>query len=181
MDAFTISIANGISNAHLKKSQVVKVTFVYAFFQFLMPLLGWFFVHRAAVAFKTFNKFIPLIALVLLLFLGIRMVLEGRKQRKACEIKGEADTGVLTGYILLLQGIATSIDALSTGFAIHDYSGEMAFVCSLIIAIVTWILCFTGMQIGKKVGCLFSANATTLGGVVLIVIGIEVFAKGVLL
>lgn len=181
MDAFTVSIANGISNAHLKKQQAMKVTFVYAFFQFLMPLIGWFFVHEAAATFKTFNRIVPWIALILLLFLGIRMIIEGRKQAKACEINNEVDSANLTGWLLLLQGIATSIDALSTGFAIHDYTGRMAFVCSLIIAIVTWVMCFIGVQIGKKVGCLFSANATVLGGVILVVIGLEVFAKGVLL
>ena len=204
VDAFAISIANGISKPDAKCRYVMKVTAVYAFFQFAMPMIGWVMVHEAAKALSVFNKLVPWIALVLLAFLGGRMILEGvrcgKSRAKVCSDSGmvkASDTEVcskaavskasetqpaeLTGMTLFMQGVATSIDALSTGFTISSYDAEAAIVCSSIIAAVTWIMCFIGMRIGAKVGELFSAHAAIVGGVILVIIGIEVFAKDVLL
>lgn len=204
VDAFAISIANGISRPDAKCRYVMKVTAVYAFFQFAMPMIGWVMVHEAAKALSVFNKLVPWIALVLLAFLGGRMILEGvrfgKSRAKVCSDSGmvnASDTEVcrmselsevsetnpanLTGMTLFMQGVATSIDALSTGFTISSYDAEAAIVCSSIIAVVTWIMCFIGMRIGAKVGELFSAHAAIVGGVILVIIGIEVFAKDVLL
>ncbi len=80
---------------------------------------------------------------------------------------------------LLVQGIATSIDALSVGFTISEYGLTMALVASLIIAIVTFVICWFGLEIGKKFGTKLSNKASILGGVILILIGIEIFVKGV--
>ena len=80
---------------------------------------------------------------------------------------------------ILMQGIATSIDALSVGFTIADYGFFMAFVCSVIIAVVTFFICFGGLEIGKKVGTKLSGKAAILGGVILIFIGIEIFVTGI--
>ena len=79
----------------------------------------------------------------------------------------------------MLQGIATSIDALSVGFTIADYGLIMAFVASLIIAVVTFVICMIGLLIGKKAGQYLSSKATILGGIILILIGIEIFIKGI--
>lgn len=204
VDAFAISIANGISKPDAKCRYVMKVTAVYAFFQFAMPMIGWVMVHEAAKALSVFNKLVPWIALVLLAFLGGRMILEGircgKSRAEVCSDSGmvkASDTEVcrmselsevsetnpanLTGMTLFMQGVATSIDALSTGFTISSYDAEAAIVCSSIIAAVTWIMCFIGMRIGAKVGELFSAHAAIVGGIILVIIGIEVFAKDVLL
>ena len=80
---------------------------------------------------------------------------------------------------LMLQGVATSIDALSVGFTISEYGLTMALVCSLIIAVVTFAICIVGLIIGKKYGDLFSNKAEIIGGIILIGIGIEIFVKGV--
>lgn len=204
VDAFAISIANGISKPDAKCRYVMKVTAVYAFFQFAMPMIGWVMVHEAAKALSVFNKLVPWIALVLLAFLGGRMILEGircgKSRAEVCSDSGmvkvsdtevcrmgelsevsETNPANLTGMTLFMQGVATSIDALSTGFTISSYDAEAAIVCSSIIAVVTWIMCFIGMRIGAKVGELFSAHAAIVGGVILVIIGIEVFAKDVLL
>lgn len=204
VDAFAISIANGISKPDAKCRYVMKVTAVYAFFQFAMPMMGWVMVHEAAKALRVFNKLVPWIALVLLAFLGGRMILEGircgKSRAEVCSDSGmvkvsdtevcrmselsevsETNQANLTGMTLLIQGVATSIDALSTGFTISSYDAEAAIVCSSIIAAVTWIMCFIGMRIGAKVGEMFSAHAAIVGGVILVIIGIEVFAKDVLL
>ena len=204
VDAFAISIANGISRPDAKCRYVMKVTAVYAFFQFAMPMMGWVMVHEAAKALSVFNKLVPWIALVLLAFLGGRMILEGircgKSRAEVCSDSGmvkvsdtevcrmselsevsETNQANLAGMTLFMQGVATSIDALSTGFTISSYDAEAAIVCSSIIAAVTWIMCFIGMRIGAKVGELFSAHAAIVGGVILVIIGIEVFAKDVLL
>ena len=81
----------------------------------------------------------------------------------------------------MIQGIATSIDALSVGFTIADYGLVMALVASLIIAVVTFAICMAGLLIGKKAGNHLSTKATVLGGIILIGIGIEIFVKGVFL
>ena len=80
---------------------------------------------------------------------------------------------------LLIQGVATSIDALSVGFTIAEYGLLMAIVCAIIIAVVTFIICMAGLFIGKKVGTKLANKANIFGGVILIFIGIEIFVTGV--
>ena len=79
----------------------------------------------------------------------------------------------------MVQGVATSIDALSVGFTVSDYTLVPALVCSLIIALVTFIICMGGLAIGKKFGTKLSDKAAILGGTILILIGIEIFVTGV--
>ncbi len=177
MDAFSVSMANGLKEPQMKAGRMSLIAGVYAFFQFAMPMIGWIFVHTVVVYFLAFEKFIPWIALVLLLFIGGKMLIEG--------IKGgdEEDNSPkqLSFGVLIVQGIATAIDALSVGFTIAEYDWVMAIVASLIIAIVTFAICIGGLVIGKKIGTKLNNKAAILGGVILIVIGIEIWAKGFLI
>ncbi len=180
MDAFSVSIANGIVESNMRKGRMLKIAGVYAVFQTVMPLIGWLLVTTVAHIFVSFSVFIPWIALILLLFIGGKMVIEGIKDRKKGEKKEEkSETSKLTFGALILQGIATSIDALSVGFTIADYSFIQAFASSLIIGVVTLVICLIGLIFGKKIGNKFSSIATIIGGVILILIGIEVFVKGI--
>lgn len=173
MDAFSVSLANGLNEPKMKRNRMCGIAGVFAFFQFLMPMLGWLCVHTIVQYFKIFEKFIPWIALFLLLYIGGSMLMEGIKGEEEEEHHG-------VGFkALLVQGVATSIDALSVGFTIADYGLFMAFVCSVIIAIVTFFICVGGLQIGKTVGTKLSNKAAILGGVILIFIGIEIFVTGV--
>ena len=177
MDAFSVSVANGLNNTNMKKSNKFIIAGTFAFFQFIMPLIGWYLVTRIAEKFEKFQKFIPWIALFLLLFIGIDMIIEGEKNSK--EKSKEALTlGFMT---LMLQGIATSIDALSVGFTISDYGFKMALICSGIIAVVTFIICIIGLCIGIHFGSKLSKKAAILGGSILIFIGLEIFIKGIFL
>ena len=173
MDAFSVSLANGLNEPKMKKNKMCGVAGVFAFFQALMPMIGWVCVHMLVQYFKAFEKFIPWIALILLLFIGGKMLIDGIKNKD-----GEVEkTGVgLTA--LLVQGVATSIDALSVGFTISEYGFLMALVCALIIAVVTFIICIAGLFIGKKVGTRLAGKANILGGLILIFIGIEIFVTG---
>ena len=173
MDAFSVSLANGLNEPKMKKNRMCKIAGVFAFFQFLMPMIGWVCVHTVVQYFQAFERFIPWIALFLLLYIGGSMLLEGVKG-------GEEEEERYVGKrALLMQGIATSIDALSVGFTIADYGFMMAFVSSVIIAVVTFFICYGGLEIGKKVGTKLSNKAAILGGAILIFIGIEIFVTGV--
>ena len=173
MDAFSVSMANGLNEPTMKKNRMSVIAGVFAFFQFLMPMIGWICVHTIVQYFQMFEKFIPWIALFLLLYIGGNMLIEGIKGDEEEELKG-------VGFkALLIQGVATSIDALSVGFTIADYGFMRAFVCSVIIAVVTFFICMGGLQIGKTVGTKLSNKAAILGGVILIFIGIEIFVTGI--
>ena len=87
---------------------------------------------------------------------------------------------VLSAGTLVMQGIATSIDALSTGFTIAEYGWHMALIASLIIAAVTFVICIVGVRIGKAFGMKLARRASVFGGVILILIGLEIFLKGIL-
>lgn len=174
MDAFSVSLANGLHEPRMRKKKMIGIAGVFAFFQALMPMIGWVCVHTIVQYFQMFEKFIPWIALFLLLYIGGSMLLEG--------IKGEdeEENHRVGKRALLMQGIATSIDALSVGFTIADYGFVMALVCSAIIAVVTFFICMGGLEIGKTVGTKLSNKAAILGGCILIFIGIEIFVTGVM-
>ncbi len=182
MDAFSISVANGIVEPGMKKFRMFKIAGVYAVFQFIMPVLGWLLVTTVAEMFSVFHKFIPWIALILLLFIGGKMVFEGirdKKQGYKKEKEEVKEAKKLTWGALIVQGVATSIDALSVGFTIADYSFLRAFAASLIIGAVTLVICLLGLIFGKKIGGKFVSTATIIGGAILILIGIEIFIKGI--
>ena len=173
MDAFSVSMANGLNEPDMKRSRMTTMAGVFGSFQFLMPMIGWLCVHTIVQYFNAFEKCIPWIALILLLYIGGKMLIEG--------IRGTEDdeqTGV-GAFALFIQGVATSIDALSVGFTIADYDLIMALVCSIIIAIVTFFICIIGVKIGKTFGTRLASKSQLLGGVILIAIGLEIFIKGI--
>lgn len=174
MDAFSVSLANGLNEPQMKKGRMCGIAGVFAFFQALMPMVGWICIHTIVNTFQVFEKLIPWIALALLGYIGGSMLQEGLKG-------GEEETelhGVGFGA-LMVQGVATSIDALSVGFTIADYDFGMALLAAIIIAAVTFVICFWGLGIGKKVGTKLAGKASILGGVILIFIGLEIFITGV--
>ena len=174
MDAFSVSLANGLQEPKMKPGRMCEIAGTFAVFQILMPLIGWFCVRTAAERFAAFHRLIPWIALILLLYIGGKMLLEGIRGGEEQE-----DAPVLTRAGLMLQGIATSIDALSVGFTIADYSWQEALAEALIIGVVTFGICIAGLKIGKRFGMKLAGKASILGGVILIAIGTEIFLKGV--
>lgn len=176
MDAFSVSLANGLNEPGMKRSRMCGIAGVFAFFQWFMPLVGWICVHTIIQYFNALEKFIPWIALILLLYIGGSMLIEGIKDRKNPEETEKQKVGFKG---LIIQGIATSIDALSVGVAIADYNLLDAFIATVIIAIVTFIICMCGLVLGKTFGTKLSWKASVLGGVILIGIGLEIFISGV--
>ena len=139
-------------------------------------MLGWICVHTIIEKFKSFEKFIPFIALVLLVYIGGKMLIEGLKKNE----EDEEDCKAVGISALLVQGVATSIDALSVGFTIAEYGLVMALVCAAIIAVVTFFICLAGLAIGKKFGTKLANKASVFGGAILILIGLEIFLTGIL-
>ena len=170
MDAFSVSMANGLSEPGMKQGKMWGIAGVFGVFQGLMPLIGWICIHTIVQYFTAFENLIPWIALALLSYIGGKMLLEGMHPGDEEEVK----PGV--GFAaLMVQGVATSIDALSVGFTIAEYDLGAAVLAAAIIAAVTVIICYAGLLIGKTVGNKIAGKANILGGVILILIGIEIF------
>ena len=141
MDAFSVSLANGLHEPKMRMKKMCGIAGTFGAFQAIMPMTGWLCVHTIVEYFRTFEKFIPWIALILLCYIGGSMLINGiRGTDEGDEIPGVGPKA------LFVQGIATSIDALSVGFTISEYDWLMALVCSLIIAIVTFFICMTGLS-----------------------------------
>jgi len=175
MDAFSVSIANGLSMPKMKHSRKVLISFSYGFAQAFMPFIGWVLVVFAARTFKQFEPLIPWIALILLSFIGGKMIFESLKKDSGEESKLREDNFGIP--LLVVQSIATSIDALSVGFTISHYDFLHAAAASLIIGVVTFGMCLLGVEAGKKIGSKISEAATVIGGIILILIGIEIFVS----
>lgn len=176
IDAFSVSVANALHEPKMPPPKMCLIAGVFAFFQFFMPMAGWICVHTIVVYFERIQFLIPWIALILLGWIGGKMIIE--TMRKKTDNDSEK-MGFLSFGTLLIQGIATSIDALSVGFTTAEYSVLLALISSFIIAIVTFILCIAGIVIGKKATSHLSNKAGLLGGVLLLLIGLEIFTRGV--
>ena len=173
MDAFSVSMANGLHDPKMSKKRMCIIAGTFGVFQAVMPMTGWICVHTIVELFSSFEAFVPWIALILLGYIGGKMLVEGIKGEEAEE------AAELSAGALFVQGVATSIDALSVGFTIAEHGWLMALVASLIIATVTFFICIAGLRIGKKFGTKLSGKASILGGVILIGIGLEIFISNV--
>lgn len=170
MDAFSVSLANGLNEPCMRSGKICGVAGVFSFFQLAMPMIGWVCVSTIAHLFTAFEKCIPWIALALLAFIGGKMLYEG------ITCKGEDCGCRKIGFAaLLVQGVATSIDALSVGFTIAHYNWMEALLSCTLIGVVTFIVCLAGILIGKKAGTRLAGKAGIFGGVILIAIGLEIF------
>lgn len=170
MDAFSVSVANGLAEPKMRPYKSFAIAGTYSFFQFLMPMIGWLLVRTVVGWFGVIEVAVPYIALGLLLFIGIKMIVECLRG------SDEEEARCLTVPMLLLQGIATAIDALSVGFTIAGYELADALLASLIIGAVTFVICSAGLWIGRRFGSVFR-HAEVVGGIILICIGIEIFVK----
>ena len=170
MDAFSVSMANGLNDPEMSKQKLSTIAGTFGGFQFAMPMIGWFCVTTIKELFSKFEMFIPWIALILLAVIGGKMLMDGIRG----DSPEEGSSSELSGKMLFLQGVATSIDALSTGFTTAEYNIFEAFISSLIIAVVTFFICVAGVKLGKKFGLRLAGRAQILGGVILILIGLKI-------
>ena len=166
MDACAVSMANGLNDPNMQVRKVVLVALIFAFFQALMPMIGWICVRTVAQQFDKFTVAIPYIALALLGFIGGKMIYEGVTHK---ENSSEQQTHkTLTAVVLLTQAVATSIDALSVGFTVSSYDVWQALTSVAIISLVTFAICVGGVYVGKKFGTKLGNKAEIFGGIILI-------------
>jgi putative Mn2+ efflux pump MntP len=174
MDAFSVSLANGMNDRCMRQKKALFIAALFALFQGAMPLIGYTLVNTVVKLFESFKVAIPFIALGLLTFIGIKMIIDGaKKQDDSCPL------GLGIGA-LLLQAVATSIDALSVGFTIADYKLPEALIAVGIIGLITFMICYGGVNIGKAFGNKLSSKSQIFGGIILILVGIEIFVTGII-
>ena len=176
VDAFTVSVANGLSEPTMRKLKGLAIALAFAVFQGMMPMIGWAGVRFAEGKIAVLSKAAPYIGFALLIFIGVKMIVDSRKDDDTPEKAAKK----LTVGTLLVQAVATSIDALSVGFTISEYYALKAFCAAVIIAAVTFAICIAGVFLGKKIGKRFLRIAPAAGGVILILIGIEILIKALL-
>ena len=177
MDACAVSMANGLNDPNMKVRKVVLVALIFAFFQALMPMIGWICVRTVAQQFDKFTVAIPYIALALLGFIGGKMIYEGVTHKENSSEQQSHKN--LTAVVLLTQAVATSIDALSVGFTVSSYDVWQALTSVAIIALVTFAICVGGVYVGKKFGTKLGNKAEIFGGIILIGIGLEILITGI--
>ena len=175
MDAFSVSLVNGLSEPCMRRNKITVIAFVFATFQAIMPLIGWFCVHTIVDKFHSFKPYVPWVAFLLLLYIGGGMITDGIKKKDSAEECSHS----LGFFALIVQGIATSIDALSVGFTIAEYNCIMAVISALIIAMVTFVICAGGVVLGKRFGTRLSNKSLMMGGIILLFIGFEILIKGI--
>lgn len=170
MDAFSVSVTNGMCMKNIKIKEALLIAFVYGFFQFIMPMAGYF---GAYILKDYIEKVDHWIAFVILFFIGFKMIteaIEELKEKSECKIKD------ISFKVLIIQGIATSIDALAAGIGLVALNIPILSSVS-IIGLITFTLCFTGVYLGKKMGGYLKGKAEILGGVILILIGLKILIE----
>ena len=175
MDAFSVSLANGLREPAMRRSKALWIAGVFALFQTGMPLLGWLLVRTVIRAFRALEPMIPWIGFALLCWIGGKMLAEGLSRKE--QERAEAEVGMGS---LLVQGLATSIDALSAGLTMAELEVFPALLEAGVIGMVTFGICLAGVQIGRKAGDKLSDKASVLGGVILLAIGLRMLLSHLL-
>lgn len=169
MDAFAVSVSNGMCIRQMSFKKSFYIAFAFGFFQALMPILGFF---GAGLFYNQIKLLDHWIALILLGYLGGKMIFEALKHDK----EQECSIIKLTFKILIVQSIATSIDALAVGISLSAVDANI-WISALIIGISTFVICLPAVFIGKKFGDLLNKKAEFLGGLILIIIGVKIFLE----
>ena len=168
MDAFAVSVTKGITLKNINSKIAFKIAFSFGFFQGIMPFIGWFLGIRFESYIKSIDHWI---AFFLLSFIGLKMILEAVESNRI-DFKNESEKDTYMKSIstidnkeILILSIATSIDALAVGVSFAFLSISIFPVCFSIF-LITLIVCFLGVLIGKKLGSVFKNYAQIIGGVI---------------
>ena len=164
MDAFAVSVTKGITLKKIDLSKAIKIAFSFALFQGIMPLIGWLFGINFELYIRSIDHWI---AFFLLSFLGLKMIVEIIKSND------NSSTSYLDNKELIVLSIATSIDALAVGITFAFLNIDIISVC-ISISTITFLVCFIGILIGKKIGSVFKDYAQIIGGIILILIGLNI-------
>lgn len=162
MDAFTVSLSKGMNIKKIDFKLAIKISFAFGLFQGIMPLVGWVL----GIGFSEYIKSIDhWIALILLCFLGFQMIFSKDDKNISPRINN---------LDILMLAIATSIDALAVGIS-FSFLNIPIIPIIICIGIITFLVCFIGVLIGNKMGSFIGELAKFLGGIILILIGFNIF------
>ncbi len=171
MDAFAVSVTNGLCYKNVKLKWTLAMGLCFGLFQGAMPTIGYFLGSTFADYITALDHYV---ALTLLGFIGGKMLYDGVKSKEE-EVK-RSDSSINLG-ILLVQGVATSIDALAVGVSFAMLPNVNIVTAAGFIALVTFVLSITAVFVGKKFGSLLNNKAQIIGGLILIAIGIKIFIE----
>lgn len=171
-DAFAVAVTNGMCSDKVTKRHAVMTAFTFGFFQALMPVLG-FLLGRTF--YDIICRYQHWVALLLLGAIGVNMLADTYKEWKNKESVC-TNRNMFNAKNLIMQGIATSIDALAAGVSIAVLNINI-LSAALLIGLITFVLCIIGVYIGKKFGSLLELRAKLIGGIVLIMIGLKIFVE----
>ena len=174
MDASAVSTTDGMSDPNMKWKKMILISGMFGFFQMMMPVLGYLAVTIFSLVLgegftRIFSYFVPYLSLIILCYLGIKLIIDTVKN------KDEVENKKITISVILIQAIATSFDALSVGVVLGDLEMYKAMISFALIGIITMLMCILAICIGKKFGTIFSSKAGIVGGSILILIGFEIF------
>ena len=169
MDAFAVSVTKGMTLRKITPFISFKIAFLFGLFQGLMPFIGWFI----GIRFQSYITAVDhWIALFLLSFIGLKMIFEAYEDSKNPELTVTCDDE-LNNTELIILSIATSIDALAVGVTFAFLNIDIIPIC-VSIGVITFLVCFIGVLIGKKIGSVFKNYAQIIGGIILILIGLNI-------
>lgn len=176
MDAFAVSITKGMTIKNLKKNTSLKMALAFGIFQGAMPLLGW----ALGISFESYIKSIDhWVSFMVLGFIGFNMIkgfFNNRKKEDESELEFSAtvDEDDLSNKEIIMLAVATSIDALAVGISFAFLNVSIIPAAS-IICIITFLVCVVGVFVGNKAGDIFNGYSELAGGIILILIGFNIF------
>ena len=172
MDAFSVSLANGLNEPHMSRGKMTKVAGVFSGFQALMPLIGFFL---GALFYDAISAFDHWIAFGLLALIGANMLKEALSKEECCECCDQnADLSPKTMFVM---AIATSIDALAVGISLAMAGDVNIFLAVALIGLITFLMSGLGVKIGSIFGSRFEKKAQAAGGIILVLLGLKILLE----
>ncbi len=172
MDAFAVSVSNGILLNNVRFQKAFRFGLFFGIFQFIMPLGGWLCAKNFKDAIESFDHWI---AFILLVLIGGKMFFDSFKNNDS-DIRN--DKNILSFYNMIMLSVATSIDALAVGVSFAFFSdGLNIFQASSVIGVTAFILSYFGVFLGKRIGNVIHKNAEKVGGLILIGIGVKILIE----
>lgn len=177
IDASCVNINNGLIENDIKWYKLMLIGFLFGIFQFIMPTIGYFIGQSFVMYLEKISLIIPIIGFILLLFLSINSFIEWKKNYKE---KAKLAKKELKGKDIVIECIATSIDALCIGFVYILESVQTALLIFLTIGIITFILSILAGLFGKKIGSYIKKYALLLASLVFLIIGSKILIEGII-
>lgn len=171
MDAFAVTISNSFVYQHESRARMMLMPVAFGAFQWLMPIAGFF---AGTIAAGFIESYAGIVSFVILAFIGGNMIREGVSALRGGEKEENAgpEQKHLTVSSVLVQAVATSIDAFAVGVSLLA-SGANIFFASPVIGLTTFVCCIVALVVGRKFGEVLGDKAEIVGGVVLVAIGVK--------